>query len=159
MPNESGPAPQLSPEFIESTRAMLTPAMERDFPDWYAKQKQVFEHALEVTSHRDPDPDSRSPQQAHFDASHALALQPVIRANIVQDLANPTAPELAKVKAQVEAVGKDYLDQLRLARIALTHEGIAGEPERLSALYLRQAAEHGRWLNTHLPNRPGGSIV
>jgi len=148
--------PRLSDEAIAHYRSLLTPALERDFPEHYARLKASVDGALGVTGQSlNPPPDGRTAAQVLHDRRHGIEpgkLPDVLRSIVERDAAAQIKAE--DVKAQLEALGDDPAKAIEAAKAVLLQTGSAVKPEQLGANALRQLVIYSDHLKRHQQTRP-----
>jgi hypothetical protein len=143
------PRPSLSQETIDYNRGMLTPAFERDHPDYARLIRDSFETALAATGYQPPT-DPRSDQQRFHDMRYGV--EPGRLPDHLKPLLEAGEPDQGKTA--IEATGRDYAAVLDAARVALSHGKSAVDPKALSAGALVALAAYSDYLGRWAAGRP-----
>jgi hypothetical protein len=150
-------APRLSNAALAQYRELLSrPGFEQENPVWFARLKASVDTALAVTGQQlDPDPDRRSPAQAHFDRALAMEPSPQLVEIALRD-SKGEAPNPAATANALEGIGMTYKGALEAAQRAVDRcPALAGvRVENLPAQTLAVLARFGEHVAKYQGKRP-----
>ena len=151
-------APRLSDAALAHYRELLSrPGFERENPVWFARLKASVDSALAVTGQQlDPNPDQRTPAQAHFDWALAMEPSPQLVEITLRD-SKGEAPNAAATAKALEGIGMTYKGALEAAQQAVDRcSALAGvRVENLPAQSLAVLARFGEHVAKYQGKRPG----